>query len=151
MATRPVHEKIAALAACAVSSTAADAARITGLPSRTVRGWKQEQAVDGDGDLSEAVEETVKAIRPGMIGLASQIVLTAAGIVAEQLEELKLAKIEWKPSELRDVTIVAGVWVDKWRLLAADQNAAITPQSTSYTDTNPTIIVPHRQGAGKSA
>jgi hypothetical protein len=145
MATRPVHEKIAALAACAVSSTGTDAARMTGLPSRTVRGWKQEQAVDGNGDLSEAVEETVKAIRPGMIGLASQIVLTAAGIVAEQLEELKHTKVEWKPSELRDVTIVAGVWVDKWRLLAADQNATTAPQSLS-ADSNPTIIVPNRQG-----
>jgi hypothetical protein len=95
--------------------------------------------------LSEAVEETVKAIRPGMIGLASQIVLTAAAIVAEQLEELKHTKTEWKPSELRDITITAGVWVDKWRLLATDQNATTAPQSLSSTDSNPTIIVPHRQ------
>jgi hypothetical protein len=147
--TRPKAQKLAALAAGAVlNSSSREAALLSGVPRRTIRGWKQEQAVDGDMDMSEAVEQVGEAIRPQMIEQAGKILTLAATIVATQLEEMKRTKTEWKPSELRDLTVVSGIWIDKLRLLAADQNAATTPQSPSRDD-NPTIIVPHRYGSGK--
>jgi len=153
--TRPKAQKLAALAAGAVlNSSSREAALLSGVPRRTIRRWGQEQAADGDMDMSEAVEQVGEAIRPQMIEQAGKILTLAATIVATQLGEMARAKKDWKPSELRDLTVVSGIWIDKLRLLAADQNAATTPQSTSRDD-NPTIIVPHRfplkEEAGKGA
>ena len=113
-----------------------------GLPDRTVRDWKQKGV---DGDMSKADEDTVKAVRPEMIRLASQIVTAGATIVAEQLENLRESRTEWKPSELRDITVVSGIWVDKMRLLSVDQIADTPPQVYPTTRENPLVIVPPSQ------
>lgn len=154
MASRPIQQKIAALAACEMSGSATEAAHMLGLPDRTVRDWKQ-RGVQGDMEMGKAIEDTVKLVRPEMIEQAAKIVTTAAGIVAEQLVKIRDRK-DWepKPSELRDITWCGGVWLDKWKVLVADQTGTPTPQTPVSPRDNPLLLLvpsPEQAKTGESA
>ena len=118
--------------AIANRSSRREAAGMLDIPDTTIEYWIER--VGNDSDYASFVQEKERELNIGEIVVADAML--------RRLERLVVSTDQSK--QLSDSALAYGIMKTKIR-----EHTATEPTQAPSTDSNPTIIVPYRQGSGK--
>lgn len=118
------------------------ASETLGIPIRTVQAWRQQGI--SDPEVANLVKRAVSRATEELLVEASGLVVDAAVLVRRSIQQLVEREEPLTPSQLRDISISAGIWHDKLADLQGRSSVRLhygQGQQASLTTEGPSSLV----------